>query len=197
MALTGIFLMIFLLFHLTINLFLFRGEESFNEAVIFMRTHFIIRLFEYVLALGFLIHIIMGIKLHIQNKKKNNTIDYAVNASHITTSFSSRTMIYTGISILCFLILHLINFMIPMKYLSGRSDYHLVTSLFKNPYYTIVYVFSFFMLGIHLHHGFQSGFQSLGLSNKKRFLWIQRLCLIYLFIICSGFSMIAIWFFFN
>ncbi len=199
MATTGIFLMIFLLLHLSVNLFLFSGEKAFNEAVFFMRKNIFIRIMEYVLAIGFVIHILLGIKLHLENKKRKGEIDYAVN-SYSTSSFSSRTMVYTGILILCFLILHLINFMIPMKYsnhLHSISDYHIVVSLFKNPVYTFIYVFSFFILGIHLNHGFQSSFQSLGLSNEKRCFWIQRFGFLYLWLICSGFSLIAIWFFFN
>ncbi|WP_341656176.1 succinate dehydrogenase cytochrome b subunit [Blattabacterium cuenoti] len=199
MATTGVFLMIFLLLHLSVNLFLFSGEKAFNEAVFFMRQNIFIRIMEYVLAIGFVIHILLGIKLHLENKKRKGEIDYAVN-SYSTSSFSSRTMVYTGILILCFLILHLINFMIPMKYsnhLHSISDYHIVVSLFKNPVYTFIYVFSFFILGIHLNHGFQSSFQSLGLSNEKRWFWIQRFGFLYLWLICSGFSLIAIWFFFN
>ncbi|WP_341656963.1 succinate dehydrogenase cytochrome b subunit [Blattabacterium cuenoti] len=199
MATTGVFLMIFLLLHLSVNLFLFSGEKAFNEAVFFMRKNIFIQIMEYVLAIGFVIHILLGIKLHLENKKRKGEMDYAVN-SYSTSSFSSRTMVYTGILILCFLILHLINFMIPMKYsnpLHSISDYNIVVSLFKNPVYTFIYVFSFFILGIHLNHGFQSSFQSLGLSNEKRWLWIQRFGFLYFWLICSGFSLIAIWFFFN
>ncbi|WP_185858416.1 succinate dehydrogenase cytochrome b subunit [Blattabacterium cuenoti] len=196
MAITGIFLMFFLLLHLSVNLFLFSGEKTFNEAVYFMRNNLFIRGMEYILAMGFITHILFGIKLHLKNRRIKGEVDYGM-TSYLTTTFSSRSMIYTGILILCFLILHLINFMIPMKYYHLTSDYHIVVSLFKNPLYTFIYVFSFFILGIHLNHGFQSSFQSLGLSNRKRFGWIKRLGFIYFLFICSGFSIIAIWFFLN
>ncbi|WP_185857846.1 succinate dehydrogenase cytochrome b subunit [Blattabacterium cuenoti] len=199
MATTGIFLMIFLLLHLSVNLFLFSGETAFNEAVYFMRKNIFIRMMEYVLAIGFIIHILLGIKLHLVNKKIKGEVDYAINY-YFSTSFSSRTMVYTGILILCFLILHIINFMIPMKYSKTRhliSDYNIVVSLFKNPFYTFIYVFSFLILGIHLNHGFKSSFQSLGLYNQKKLAWIRRFGYLYLWIICSGFSIIAVWFFFN
>lgn len=195
MAITGIFLMIFLLLHLSINLFLFLGEEKFNNAVYFMRNNFLIHFLEYLLAIGFIIHILFGIRLHLQNKKTKGEMNYAIN-SYVTSSFSSRTMIYTGILILCFLVLHLMNFTIPMKYYNNQlSDYEQVTLLFQNPIYTFIYVLSFIILGIHLNHGFQSSFQSLGLSNKKKLIWIKRLGLFYFWIICSGFSIIAVWFF--
>ncbi len=200
MATTGMFLMVFLLLHLTVNIFLFYGEKAFNDAVLFMRSNIIIKILEYVLVIGFLIHIIMGIKLHFQNKNITVGYDYEIYSPYFLTSFSSRSMIYTGILILCFLILHLINFMIPMKYYtySKISDYYLVVKLFKNPVYTTIYVLSFIILGIHLNHGFQSSFKSLGISsNNNRIIWIQRLGFIYFFIICSGFSIIAIWFFLN
>ncbi|WP_185869499.1 succinate dehydrogenase cytochrome b subunit [Blattabacterium cuenoti] len=196
MATTGIFLMIFLLLHLSVNLFLFSGEKTFNEAVSFMKNNFFIKIMEYILAIGFIFHILFGIKLHLYNKKIKGSVHYAKNNN--ISSFSSRSMIYTGILIFCFLILHLINFMIPMKYSNHNlSYYNLVVSLFKNPLYTLIYIFSFFILGIHLNHGFQSSFQSLGLSNKKRFFWIKKFGFFYFWFICSGFSIIAIWFFFN
>ncbi len=197
MATTGVFLMVFLLLHLSVNLFLFSGEQSFNDAVSFMRRNLFIRIMEYVLFIGFLVHILFGVKLHLQNRKAKGKVDYAMN--YFTISFSSRTMIYTGILILCFLILHIVNFMIPMKYSNHNytSDYNIVISLFKNPWYTLIYVFSFFILGIHLNHGFQSSFQSLGLSNKNRLIWIQKFGFFYFWFICCGFSIIAIWFFFK
>ncbi|AWU44175.1 succinate dehydrogenase cytochrome b subunit [Blattabacterium punctulatus] len=196
MATTGIFLMSFLLIHLSVNLFLFYGEEAFNNAVFFMRKNIFIRILEYVLALGFIVHILFGIKLHLKNEKSKGKVDYSLKKSFIT--FSSRTMIYTGFLILCFLILHLMNFTIPMKYnSSANSDYIIVITLFKNPLYTLIYVFSFLILGIHLNHGFQSSFQSLGFYKKKKFFWIKKLGFFYFLFVCSGFSIIAIWFFFN
>ncbi len=199
MSVTGVFLMVFLLLHLSVNLFLFSGEKAFNDAVLFMRRNIFIRVMEYILAIGFIIHILLGIKLHLVNRKTKGEIDYATN-SYLTTSFSSRTMVYSGVLIFCFLVLHLINFMIPMKYSNYShitSDYNIVVSLFKNPFYTLIYVFSFFILAVHLNHGFKSSFQSLGLSNKKRLIWIEKFGYLYLWFICSGFSIIAIWFFFN
>ncbi|WP_185850883.1 succinate dehydrogenase cytochrome b subunit [Blattabacterium cuenoti] len=194
MAVTGIFLMSFLLLHLSVNLCLFYGEESFNNAVSFMRRNILVKILEYVLASGFIIHIIFGFLLHIRNNKSKGNIDYAI--KNTTSSFGSRTMIYTGFLILCFLIIHLMNFMIPMKY-KHVSDYVLVISLFKNPIYTFIYVFSFFVLGFHLNHGFQSSFQSIGLSNKKRLFWIRKLGFFYFWFVCFGFCIIAIWFFFH
>ncbi len=198
-GITGIFLMIFLLLHLSINFSLFFGEESFNNAVYFMKKNIIIRIMEYILALGFIIHILMGIKLYFHNRKVKGKVDYSINNSNSITSFSSRSMIFTGILILCFLILHLINFTIPMKYNTYHhiSDYNLVTSLFKNPFYTFIYIFSFIILGIHLNHGFQSSFQSLGLSNNKNIIYIKKIGYYYFLFISIGFSTIAIWFFFN
>ncbi|WP_238785590.1 succinate dehydrogenase cytochrome b subunit [Blattabacterium cuenoti] len=198
MAFTGIFLMIFLLLHLSVNLFLFLGESAFNNAVFFMKKNIIIRIMEYFLASGFIIHIFMGIKLSVQNKISKGNQRY-MNFFSIINALINRKMIITGILILCFIILHLINFSFPMKYSSNNyiSDYYIVTSLFKNPFYTFIYIFSFIILGIHLNHGFQSVFQTLGLSSKKSIVWIKLLGYFYLWFICSGFSLIAIWFFFN
>lgn len=199
MASTGFFLMIFLLTHLIINFFLFIGEDAFNKATYFMKTNPIIQILQYVLAIGFISHIFLGFKLYLQNKIARGSINYTVNKWDKHTSFNSRTMIYTGCLILCFLVLHLKNFMIPMKfdYTKGINDYQLVTTLFKDPIYTSIYILSFIVLAIHLSHGFQSAFQSIGIYHTNYTYWIKKLGIIYFWLISLGFSSISLWFFFK
>ena len=107
MALTGLFLISFLLIHLIINLFtLAPSKDLFNEAAHFMATNPVIYVMQYVLALGFIIHIVMGIKLTIQNKIARSK-NYAYNQMSKNTDFSSRSMIISGVLIILFLILRL------------------------------------------------------------------------------------------
>lgn len=199
MAGTGFFLMVFLLVHLSVNLLLFAGENAFNQAAHFMATNPIIQVSQYILAAGFIAHIFLGVKLHLQNKAARGSINYAVNRWQVHTPFNARTMIYTGALVLCFLVLHLKNFMIPIKIgdTNGLSDYELVTTLFKSPVYTSVYVLAFIVLAIHLSHGFRSAFQSMGIRHKRYTSWIQRLGVIYFWLISLGFSAIALCFFFK
>lgn len=206
MALTGFFLMIFLLVHLGINLTLFAGntdcagellpkqEVIFNQASHFMATNPLIQVMQYVLALGFIYHILLGVVLTHKNQKARGKERYAVNHYAANTPFNSRTMIYTGLLILVFLLLHLWNYFIPIKFSEVPDDYLLVTSLFKSYGYTLIYVIAFIFLGTHLSHGFASSFQSVGFNHRIYTPLIKALGKIYFILISVGFASIAIYF---
>jgi len=200
MALSGLFLIIFLVTHLVINLLtLFPSKDLFNDAAHFMATNPVIYVMQYVLALGFIIHIGMGIKLTIQNKMARSK-NYAYNQMSKNTDISSRSMIISGGLVLVFLVLHLRDYFYQMKFVGlpeGTTDYDLVVNLFTNPYYTGVYVASFIVLGFHLNHGFKSAFQSVGANHKKYNPVIKAASVGYSITIALGFSAIAIFHFIN
>ena len=200
MAITGLFLISFLFIHLVINLFtLAPTKDLFNDAAHFMATNPVIFAMQYILALGFIIHIIMGIKLTIQNKMARSQ-NYAYNNMSSNTDFSSRSMIISGGLIIVFLILHLRDYFYQMKFVGlpeGTTDYDLVVTLFSNPFYTAVYVFSFIVLGFHLNHGFKSAFQSVGANHNKYNPVIKTISTVYSIMIALGFSTIAIFHFIN
>lgn len=199
MALSGLFLVVFLLVHLGVNLLMLSSNpDLFNEASHFMATNPLIQVMQYVLALGFLIHIMLGFALTIQNKHAR-PIAYASDKPGENSGIESRTMIYTGGLILLFLILHMRNFFYYIKFgtVPEGGDYVLVADLFDIWYYTLIYVASFILLGFHLNHGFQSSFQSLGASNKTWGTIWKKVGTIYSVIVASGFSIIALYHFFN
>ena len=200
MALSGLFLIIFLITHLVINsLTLASSKDLFNEAAHFMATNPIIYAMQYVLALGFIIHIGMGIKLTIQNKRARSQ-EYVYNKMSKNTNLSSRSMIVSGGLVIVFLALHLRDYFYQMKFVGlpeGTTDYDLVVNLFTNPYYTAVYVIAFIFLGIHLNHGFKSAFQSMGANHKKYNPLIKIVSTAYSIVIALGFSTIAIFHFIN
>ena len=200
MAVTGLFLISFLFIHLIINLFtLAPTKDLFNDAAHFMATNPVIFAMQYILALGFIIHIIMGIKLTIQNKMARSQ-NYAYNNMSSNTDFSSRSMIISGGLIIIFLILHLRDYFYQMKFVGlpeGTTDYDLVVTLFSNPFYTALYVFSFIVLGFHLNHGFKSAFQSVGANHNKYNPVIKAISTGYSIMIALGFSTIAIYHFIN
>ena len=200
MALSGLFLIIFLITHLAINsLTLASSKDLFNEAAHFMATNPIIYAMQYVLALGFIIHIGMGIKLTIQNKRARSQ-EYVYNKMSKNTDLSSRSMIVSGGLVIVFLALHLRDYFYQMKFVGlpeGTTDYDLVVNLFTNPYYTAVYVIAFIVLGIHLNHGFKSAFQSMGANHKKYNPLIKIVSTAYSIVIALGFSTIAIFHFIN
>ena len=200
MALSGLFLIIFLITHLVINsLTLASSKDLFNEAAHFMATNPIIYVMQYILALGFIIHIGMGIKLTIQNKRARSQ-EYVYNKMSKNTNLSSRSMIVSGGLVIVFLALHLRDYFYQMKFVGlpeGTTDYDLVVNLFTNPYYTAVYVIAFIVLGIHLNHGFKSAFQSMGANHKKYNPLIKIVSTAYSIVIALGFSTIAIFHFIN
>ncbi len=198
MGLSGLFLITFITIHLLINFFSlglgWDGRELFNAGSHFMATNPFIQIMQYVLAAGFIIHIGMGIRLTSQNNAAR-PIKYAKNNPGENSSVSARSMIITGILVLLFLILHIKDFFVEIKFndLGGlTSDYDLLLAVFSNPLYVGLYVFAFIVLGIHLNHGFQSAFQSMGINHKKCTPIIKAAGSIFCVIIALGFSSIAL-----
>lgn len=204
MSISGLFLIVFLLLHMCLNLLVIfdSSGELFNEAAHFMATNPVIRIMEPVLALGFLFHIFFGIYLELRNNAAR-PVKYAV-ANKSDTSWSSRNMLLTGLMILAFLIIHIWNYFYKIKFTdlieSGQmTESELVRNLFmpERWYYSIIYIISFVLLALHLNHSFQSSLQTMGLNNSKwlpRWKWIGSL---YAVIIAAGFSMIPIVIFIN
>lgn len=200
MALTGLFLIVFLVTHLSANLLsLAPDPELFNEASHFMATNPFIQVMQYVLAAGFLIHIIMGIRLTQQNSGARS-VKYVRNNAAANSSFASRSMIITGVLVLLFLVLHLKDYFWVLKFgdmAPYNSDYELVVGLFSSPIYTAIYVVAFVLLGIHLSHGFQSAFQSLGARHPKYTPFVKGFGTWYSILVPAGFALVAIWHFVN
>ena len=204
MSIIGLFLAVFLVVHLVINflLLLNDGGESFRAAAEFMGTNLLIQIFEKVLFLAFLVHIILGTTLWIQNRMARPTSYYKANVS--TTSLMSKFMMHTGIVIFIFLILHFINFYFMKIGLveglmmdDGHPDfYNEAINLFRQPLYSGIYIVSFLALGFHLNHAIQSGFQSLGLEHSKYTPFIKWMSTIYALFITVGFSIIPFYFLF-
>ena len=207
MALVGLFLAIFLLVHLGINitLIIFDDPRIFNIAAHFMATNVIIKVFEVVLFGGILLHIIYGLLLQLLNWIAR-PIRYKV-YNTAQTSFFSKFMIHTALVILVFLVIHLFNFYFKAKFGHGHVAevtyngklYHdlgtMVIEKFQILWVDIFYIACFIFLGFHLLHSFQSAFQTLGLNHKVYTQVIKLLGYIYTFIVVAGFSIIPIWIF--
>lgn len=202
MSLSGLFLIVFLVVHLSINLLavLDSSGESFLKAAEFMEENPLIKIMQFVLAAGFIIHIIYGTWLTYQNRK-TRPVAYAV-SSKSDVSWSSQNMWVTGALVLGFLTLHLYNYFYKIEFTdlieSGQmTKFDLLKSIFnlENWPFTLIYLLWFVVLALHLNHSLQSGFQTMGLNNQK---WIKRLkwlSSIYALVIAIGFSTIAIYFF--
>jgi succinate dehydrogenase / fumarate reductase, cytochrome b subunit len=207
MSLAGLFLCVFLLVHLGINLMLLRQDEGevFKMAVEFMTTNPLIRIMEIVLFGGILIHIIWGVILQVQNwiARPNR---YAV-TNNSQSSFFSKYMIHTGGIIFVFLCIHLMNFYFVKLGWSNAPQgittveaphdfYHMAINLFSKPAYSVLYIIFMMFLGFHLHHAFQSAFQTIGLNHKKYTPLIKVLSVLYSIVVPVGFAIIPIYFLF-
>jgi len=209
MSLAGIFLLLFLLVHLGINLLLIlcSSTEYFNIASHFMRTNILIKIFEVVLFGGILLHIIYAVILQIQNWIARPT-DYKV-ANYSQTSVFSKYVIHTAIVVFTFLVIHLMDFYFSSKfgqpvkeitYPDGKVMEDLssmVLAKFQLAAFVWGYIFCFLILGLHLHHGFQSAFQTLGINHKKYTPVIKGAGLVYTLLIVIGFSIIPLVIFFK
>ena len=206
MALSAIFLLVFLVQHLIINLSSVFSEEAFNELSHFMGTNPLIQfVLQPVLIIGILFHFIMGIVLELKNRNARGG-SYAYSAGNANASWVSKNMIISGAVILLFLGLHMYGFWwheMQVKYISPNeklaSDanryYTELVAYFKNPIFVSFYVLSFLLLGLHLNHGFQSSFQSVGMQNKKYKSLIKSVGTAYSILVPFGFALVAIFHF--
>jgi succinate dehydrogenase / fumarate reductase cytochrome b subunit len=194
MALAGLFLITFLPVHLTINLFLLKDDPAhFNNAAHFMATFPVIRIIEIVLIATILIHITWGIMLQIQNWFAR-PVGYVVNTK-TETSFFSKFMIWTGASVLVFLVLHFFNFyFIKLGFVKGNPEdfYSVAHSLFRIPAYVVIYLVCFALLGFHLYHAFYSAFQTLGLNHRIWSPVVKFVAVIYSILIPLAFASIPV-----
>ena len=209
MALSGFFLLFFLLQHFVINFLSVLSPDAFNETSHFMGTNPLIQyILQPVLLFGVLFHLGMGIYLDLQNKKAR-PVKYAMNKPAENTNWMSRNMIITGIMILLFLGLHFYDFWFPeinTKFIQGDWSgmhnggfryFHELQDKFVNPVRVGIYVLAFVFLSLHLLHGFQSAFQSVGFNHRKYTPIIKKLGTLYAIIIPLGFIFIAIFHFIN
>ncbi len=199
MALAGLFLLTFLPVHLGINFMLLKSDpEPFNSAAHFMATFPLIKVVEIILILAILIHLTIGLIVQIQNWL-SRPLRYK-SGSKSETSFFSRFMIWTGGTILIFLIIHFINFyFIKLGFIEGDPEnfYSVAHQLFTIPGYNVFYWLCFIGLGFHLYHAFTSAFQTLGLNHRIWTPVVNFVAVFYAILIPAGFASIPliIWLF--
>ena len=190
MALTGIFLVIFLVVHCYVNanVFFENPDVNFNKAAHFMGTNFLVRVTEIGLFAGFLLHIIQGYKLEFQNRSRR-TSRYAVTAGNKTSKWYSRSMAILGTLILLFLIIHLAHFWVPSR-ITGLEEitydgevYHNLylemQNVFAQPWAVALYILGCFSLSWHLLHGIQSASQTMGWTTKNYFPLIKKIGVVF------------------
>ncbi|NEV93015.1 succinate dehydrogenase cytochrome b subunit [Psychroflexus sp. YR1-1] len=216
MALSGLFLVLFLAQHFTINFTSVVSPSTFNEISHFMGTNFVVQaILQPILIAGVVFHFVMGFVLEIRNSKARK-IKYNKYNGAANSTWMSRNMIISGIVVLAFLGLHFYDFWIPElvhKYVESHPDdptrYYdeTIAKFAGDPIRTGLYALSFIFLMLHLLHGFASSFQSLGTKNKyqeglggyksgtSRF--IRKFTTAFAVVIPMGFVFIALYHYFN
>lgn len=180
MALTGFFLITFLVVHATINGMIFwnDGGVTFNKWAHIFATNFFIRAAEIVLFLGLIVHSVDGLMLYFQNRGAR-PVKYAHERGNANSRWYTRSMGILGTLILLFIIVHLWNFWIPSRGIVGSLEpygrdaagreniFKLMREVFSDPLAVVIYLLGCFSLFWHLLHGFKSAFQSMGWSHPR------------------------------
>jgi len=199
MALSGLFLILFLGQHFTINITSVFSEKTFNFLSHFMGNNPLVQfILQPVLIFGVVFHFILGFVLQVKNNQSRN-VKYISYKGSANASWVSRNMIISGIVVLSFLGLHFYDFWVPemnykyVEFLPQDPDryYEELVHKFHSPVRVTIYALSFIFLSLHLFHGFASSFQSVGLNNKYT-RSIKLFTVAFSLVIPAGFIFIAI-----
>ncbi len=207
MSITGLALILFLTFHMAMNLVALFSPDAYNEICKFLGANWYALVGTLGLAFLFIVHIVYAFWLTIQNQKARGNEKYAVVERRSTVTWASQNMLVLGIIVVLGLGLHMFNFWYNMQFqeiignhsvsLGGQSiavyeGAQFIAYTFSQPVYVVLYIIWLVALWFHLTHGFWSSLQSVGLSNK---LWITRwkvVSNIYSTIIVLGFAAVVL-----
>lgn len=202
MSITGLFFILFLAFHATMNAVHIFSPEGYNAICKFLGANWYALVGTGIIALGFIIHIVYGTILTIQNRKARGTDRYDSETRPASVEWASKNMFALGIIIFVGIILHLWMFWSKMQLaeIMGTVDpiadptdgSAFIMYWFSKPWVVVAYMVWLVAIWFHLTHGFWSAFQTMGLNNK---IWMSRLkCLsdIIATIICGVFAAVII-----
>lgn len=205
-AVTGIGLILFLIGHVLGNLTIFGSEQAFNQyTYILENMGWILYLLEAIIAIGFILHAYIGISIW-WNRRKNRPEGYEVyqskgGPSHMT--WASKSMIFTGIVLLVFLVIHLDTFkfgdteMIMLDGNEARDLKALVVEKFQSPLYAFGYTIVMVLLGFHLSHGFWSAFTSLTMKHNRKSKIVYIIGVAFAVLLAAGFIFIPLYIYFT
>ena len=185
MSISGLFLILFLLFHMSMNLVALFSAEAYDMICAFLGANWYALVGTAVLAAGVAIHFIYATILTLQNRRARGNQRYAVQGMPKNVSWASRNMFILGSVILLGLLLHLYNFWYRMQFVELFSRHEeivaqglnptagaaLIAGLFANPVYCVIYLLWFVALWFHLTHGFWSAIHTIGWDSK---VWMKR-----------------------
>lgn len=203
---TGIGLILFITGHVLGNLTIFGEGQAFNRYTLALESlGWLLYLVEAILVAGFLLHAWLGISIWLK-RRKSRPDSYEVyqskgDPSHY--SWASKSMIFTGLVLLVFLVIHLDTFkfgdteMIMIEGEQARDLKALVVEKFQNPLYAFGYTFVMILLGFHLKHGFWSAFTSLTMKHSKMSYIVHAIGIVFAVLIVTGFIFIPLYIYFT
>ena len=213
MSISGLFLVLFLLFHLSMNVAAVFSGEAYNMVCSLLGSNWYAVAATLVLAAGVVIHFVYAIILTLQNRKARGNDRYAINARPKGVEWASQNMFVLGLFVILFMLLHFSQFWYKMMFaeLIGHHEVALGSAMvspqdgaaFINYYFqgnaviTVLYLIWYVALWFHLTHGFWSAIQTIGWNNT---IWMNRwecISKIVATVICGLFAIITIIFFLN
>lgn len=206
MSISGLFLILFLLFHMSMNIAAVFSVEAYNAICEFLGANWYALVGTLILAFGVVVHLVYATILTLHNRSSRGAQRYAVEAMPEEVTWASRNMFVLGLIIVSGLLLHLYNFWYKMQFAEIIGNHSLgefgptdgaayISALFSNPIYCIVYLIWFAAIWFHLTHGFWSAFHTIGWDNQ---IWIKRLkCIakVVATIIFLGFAVVVVVFY--
>ena len=207
MSISGCFLVLFVLFHMSMNVVAIINGNAYNEICAFLGANWYALVATVVLAGGVFVHFAYAFWLTLQNRKARGTIRYSKTVTEKGVDWASKNMLVLGIIVILGLLLHLTHFWSKMQLVELMGEHHnslgleptngaaLIQYTFSKWYNVVLYLVWFAALWFHLNHGVWSMFQTAGFANDT---WLPRLkcaskavsTLIFL-----GFAAVAIWFY--
>lgn len=204
-ALTGLFLCVFLIVHLSANSILLLPENMargmYNSYSTTLRESPLIKMVAYLLYVSILLHVVYALLVTIRNRKAKPQ-KYKLNRDNENSSWASKNMGILGSLILIFIIIHLANFWARIKLglgeevgvdVDGHLDVYSVTyGLFQNIWFVLFYSAMSIPLAYHLFHGLKSGFKTLGFYHKQGLRILAKVSLVYALVMGIGFGIIPL-----
>ena len=201
MSITGLFLILFLAFHATMNAVAIFSGEAYNAVCEFLGTNWYALVGTAVLALGVLVHFVYAFILTIQNRKARGNNRYALETRPASVEWASKNMLVLGIIVIIGIGVHLSQFWYKMMFaeLAGIENQIAATDgaawiafYFSQLPVVLIYIVWLVALWFHLTHGFWSALQTIGWNNK---VWMNRLkCVsdVFATLICCAFAAVVL-----
>ncbi len=200
MSISGLFLVLFVTFHMAMNLVAVISEDGYDAVCEFLGANWYALAGTAVLALGFVVHIVYAFILTAQNRRARGNQDYAVSERPKGVEWASQNMLVLGLIVILFFLLHLVHFWGKMQlpeilgeYPEGGID--LIQQVFSSPLNLVLYLIWFVAIWFHLTHGFWSALQTLGWSNKVWFCRWKLIGNVWATVVLAGFAFSAVVFY--